>query len=87
MGVISGGAAPFAVTVNIEKPSGAVTTYSFSPGSAFTLDSVQAGDPNFGTDEEGTWQAWALLADAAGQVIVSPVITWQVNWYPVHGTP
>jgi hypothetical protein len=87
MGVITGGVAPFTVSVQVKKPSGAIVVYSFNPGSTFTLDATQAGNPSFGTDEEGIWQAWALLVDAAGQTTVSPVISWQVNWYPVHGGP
>ncbi len=45
----------------------------------FRVESVNTGDPNFGTTEIGTWQA---RAEAMGAI--SGSVNWEVRWYAVH---
>ena len=86
-GSVLGGIGPYIASVFIQKPSGSIVVYDLDPGSSFRLDASAAGDPYFGTDEEGTWLAWAQVTDAGGRTATSPAVTWQVKWYPVHGKP
>lgn len=85
-GTSSGGEPPYLVAVHIRTPLGMESTYSIS-GSTWTFTSTDANDLNFGTTEEGTWSAWALITDTAGRTFRTSSITWDVSWHPVHGRP
>jgi hypothetical protein len=85
-GTSSGGEPPYLVAIHIRTPLGMESTYSIS-GSAWIFTSTDANDPNFGTTEEGTWSAWAVITDSAGRTFRTSSITWDVSWHPVHGRP
>jgi hypothetical protein len=85
-GTVSGGEAPYSLVIHVRAPSGLETTFTRS-GSAWSLTPASAGNPNFGTTEEGTWTAWADITDVAGRSYRTVSATWEVSWYPVHGRP
>ena len=85
-GSVSGGEPAYVSIVHVRAPSGYETTYSRG-GSNWTLTPASSNDPDFGTTEEGTWTAWAIITDAAGRVFRTTSITWEVSWHPVHGRP
>jgi hypothetical protein len=85
-GSSSGGEPPYSVAVHVRTPAGMETSFSRG-GSAWSFTSTDANDPNFGTTEEGTWSAWAVIIDSAGRTFRTPTITWDVSWHPVHGRP
>jgi hypothetical protein len=85
-GSASGGEPPYSIRVHVRAPSGDETTYTRN-GSNWMLTPVSSNDANFGTTEEGTWIAWAIISDSAGRVYRTPSITWEVSWHPVHGRP
>jgi len=86
-GSISSGTAPYAVTLYIQSPDGHTTGYSLSPGASFSFGPSEAGDPNFGVAQVGTWRAWFTLADGGGRHSTSNAVAWQVVFYPIHGAP
>jgi hypothetical protein len=86
MGTTSGGEGPHSIVVHVRAPSGLEATFTRS-GSAWSVTSASAADPNFGTTEEGTWTAWADITDAGGRTYRTLSATWEVSWYPVHGRP
>lgn len=85
-GSASGGTPAYTTVLHVRAPSGSEVLYSQS-GSAWTLTPPSAGDPNFGTTEEGTWTAWGVITDAAGAMFRTASVSWDVDWYPVHGRP
>jgi hypothetical protein len=85
-GTVSGGEPPYSLIVHVRAPSGQETTFTRS-GSAWSLTPLSAGNPNFGTTEEGTWTAWSDITDVAGRTYRTVSATWEVSWYPVHGRP
>lgn len=85
-GTNAGGEPPYAIIVNVRAPSGNQATFS-RIGSTWTLTPMSASDPDFGTTEEGTWTAWAMITDMAGRSSRTNSITWDVSWHPVHGRP
>lgn len=85
-GSVSGGTPAYITVLHVRAPSGSETLYLQS-GSAWTLTPLSAGDPNFGTTEEGTWTAWGVITDAAGAMFRTASVSWDVDWYPVHGRP
>ena len=85
-GTVSGGTPAYTSVIHVRAPSGSESLYSQN-GSAWTLTPLSAGDPNFGTTEEGTWTAWGVITDATGAVFRTASVSWDVSWYPVHGRP
>ena len=85
-GSVSGGEGPYGVIVHVFSPIGVETTYLPS-GSNWILSPSDAGNPSFGTTEEGVWRAWAEIHDSAGRFFRTTSVTWAVSWYPVHGRP
>ena len=85
-GGASGGEPAYTTIVHVRAPSGDETTYSRS-GSSWSLTPVFTNNPDFGTTEEGTWAAWAVITDSAGRVFRTASVTWAVSWHPVHGRP
>lgn len=85
-GSVSGGEGPYNLLIHVFSPSGDETTYSPS-GSTWTLSPSDAGNPSFGTTQEGVWRAWAEIRDSAGRFFNTTSVTWDVSWYPVHGRP
>lgn len=85
-GWVSGGTPPYALTIHVQSPSGNLADYARS-GAVWVLTPADALDANFGTTEEGTWTAWADIRDSAGGHFVTDRVSWEVAWYPVHGTP
>jgi hypothetical protein len=83
---INGGDPPYSVQVTVRSPSGDESTYDVVEPS-WSLSPEAAGDPDFGTTEEGVWTAWADLSDGQGQSVRTNSATWQVRFYPVHGRP
>jgi hypothetical protein len=86
-GTVHGGDANYQVTIFTRSPSGSVRAYALSSSGNFLLDAESSGDPYLGTSEQGTWSAWAVAQDASGKAATSPTVTWEVNWWPVHGRP
>jgi hypothetical protein len=85
-GSANGGIGPYAIIVHLRAPSGEESSYPLS-GNAWTLGPDDAGDPDFGTTEEGIWTAWAQITDRDGRSFSTGSITWVVKWFPVHGLP
>jgi hypothetical protein len=85
-GTNTGGEPPYTIIVYVRAPSGNQATFSRS-GSTWTLTPMSASDSDFGTTEEGTWTAWAMITDMAGRSFRTNSITWDVSWHPVHGRP
>ena len=85
-GTVNGGEAPYGALVHVKSPTGIETIISRN-GSAWSLTPVDAGDPNFGTIENGVWTAWAIITDSAGRIYTTASVTWNVAWFPVHGRP
>ena len=85
-GIVSGGKAPYLITVRLRSPSSVETTYPAS-GNSWTLSASETGDPDFGTIEEGVWTAWAVITDNEGRIFTTGSATWVVKWFPVHGLP
>ena len=86
-GTIAGGVVPYSGTLYVARPDGSQTSYSLSSGSSFTFGPVEAGNPNFGATQEGTWRAWVVVTDSASHHTTSNIATWTVSFYPVHGNP
>ena len=85
-GTSAGGEPPYSILVHVRAPSGTETTYSRSVNS-WTLTPASVGNQDFGTTEEGTWTAWAVVTDSAGRTFRTASATWEVSWHPVHGRP
>lgn len=85
-GSVTGGEPPYSLAVHVRAPSGLEATYTRS-GSSWSLGPTDAGNPDFGTTEKGSWTAWAEIIDSAGGTVRTPSVTWDVSWYPVHGRP
>jgi hypothetical protein len=85
-GTISNGTPPYSILVWVRDPSGNLTSFSRS-GSTWSVTPESSGDLNFGTNEEGSWTAWAELQDSSGQIYQTASVVWEVAWYPVHGQP
>ena len=85
-GTASGGEPPYSIIVHVRTPTGSEMTFSKN-GSSWSLTPASASIPNFGTTEEGTWTAWAVITDLAGRTFRTTSITWEVSWHPVHGRP
>jgi hypothetical protein len=85
-GAISGGIAPYAVTLHVQAPDNSTASFGLSGGS-FSFGPGEAGDANFGVSQEGTWRAWFTVTDTGGRIATSNTVTWQVVFYPVHGVP
>ena len=87
-GSVSGGAGgPYTVLLHVRNPAGGETTYNLTTNDSFDFDSGDAGDPDFGTTQKGSWSAWIEVSDRVGTRANSPSVTWQVGWYPVHESP
>jgi len=86
-GTINGGTLPYTVTLTIQRPDGATSTYNLSPAGNFSFGPSQAGDTYFGTTQEGTWRAWFTVTDSGARSATSNTVMWVVVWYPVHGVP
>ena len=56
-GTISGGSTPYSVVIHIVRPDGSGITYALASGTSFSFGKLQAGDPDFGTTQQGTWRA------------------------------
>ncbi len=85
-GTVRGGETPYSIVVHVRAPSGQVTNYS-RKGATWNISPEDTGDPDFGTTELGTWIAWAEVKDQLGQNYQTGSVTWEVDWYPVHGLP
>jgi hypothetical protein len=85
-GTSAGGEPPYSILVHVRAPSGTESTYSRS-GNSWTLTPAEVGNQDFGTTEEGTWTAWAVVTDSAGRTFRTASATWEVSWHPVHGRP
>ncbi len=85
-GTVSGGTPTYTTVIHVRAPSGSEALYTQN-GNAWTLTPLSAGNSDFGTTEEGTWTAWGVIADAAGAMFRTASVSWDVSWYPVHGTP
>jgi len=86
-GTAHGGTLPYTATITVVRPNGWQTQYSLSPGTSFSFGPAESGDPDFGTTQVGTWQAWFIVKDKLGQAITSNTVTWDVAFYPVHEMP
>ena len=88
-GMVTGGSGgPYQVVITVRSPSGTDTQYIMLSTGPVLLRPADAGDPDFGTTEIGTWQAWATALDAAtGMSAVSSPVQWYVAWYPIHELP
>ena len=71
------------ISVTVTDPSGNNTYYTVTSNLAgnFVLDPATAGDPNFGSTEEGTWSAYANHFPTSQQ---SNTVSWLVDWSPAH---
>jgi len=86
-GSISGGVPPYSATLYVAQPDGNQKTYNLTPGTSFSFGTTESGDPNFGTNQKGTWRAWVVVTDSASRTTTSPTAIWDVAFYPVHQTP
>ena len=87
-GDISGGdGGTYTVILHVRNPEGSESTYNLTTNDTFDFDSTDAGDPDFGTTQEGTWTAWIEASDSVGTTATSASVTWEVGWYPLHETP
>lgn len=87
-GEVSGGdGGTYTVILHVRDPKGNESTYSLTTNDTFDFDSNDAGDPDFGTTDEGTWTAWIEASDSVGTTATSASVTWEVGWYPSHETP
>jgi len=87
-GDISGGdGGAYTVILHVRNPEGSESTYNLTTNGTFDFDSGDAGDPDFGTTDEGTWSAWIEASDSVGTTATSASVTWEVGWYPSHETP
>ena len=87
-GDISGGdGGAYTVILHVRNPEGSESTYNLTTNGTFDFDSGDAGDPDFGTTDEGTWTAWIEASDSVGTTAASASVTWEVGWYPSHETP
>ena len=87
-GEVSGGdGGTYTVILHVRDPQGSESTYNLTTNDTFDFDSNDAGDPDFGTTEEGTWTAWIEASDSVGTTATSASATWEVGWYPSHETP
>ena len=87
-GDISGGdGGAYTVILHVRNPEGSESTYNLTTNGIFDFDSGDAGDPDFGTTDEGTWTAWIEASDSVGTTAISASVTWEVGWYPSHETP
>jgi hypothetical protein len=77
---VNGGSPPHDATFSIVAPSGAYSLLPYTAGSStFSYGPLQVGNPYFGVDETGTWQAWVVV-----EGILSNVVTWETRCYRVH---
>ena len=87
-GEVSGGdGGTYTVILHVRNPEGSESTYNLTTDGTFDFDSGDAGDPDFGTTEEGIWSAWIEASDSVGTTATSASVTWEVGWYPSHETP
>jgi hypothetical protein len=86
-GEASGGSDPYEVSLYVRNPSSLTTVHKLTTSDEFHLDAGSAGNSYFGTEEIGTWTAWAVAVDDSGRTGTSPSVTWEVSWWPVHGRP
>ena len=87
-GEVSGGdGGTYTVILHVRNPEGSESTYNLTTNDTFDFDSNDAGDPDFGTTDEGTWTAWIEASDSVGTTATSASVTWEVGWYPSHETP
>ena len=85
-GLVSGGIPPYSISVHARPPSGSEVVFSRSGGS-WSVTPTSAGDVNFGSTQQGTWTAWAVLTDSIGRTYTTNSVIWEVAWFPVHGRP
>jgi len=87
-GEVNGGdGGAYTVILHVRNPQGSESTYSLTTNDTFDFDSNDAGNPDFGTTQEGTWTAWIEASDSVGTTATSTSVTWDVGWYPSHETP
>ena len=87
-GEVSGGdGGAYTIILHVRDPDGNESTYNLTTNGAFAFDSNDAGDPDFGTTNEGAWTAWIEASDSVGTTATSASVTWEVGWYPSHETP
>jgi hypothetical protein len=86
-GEVRGGSSPYEVRLYVRSPSGLLTSYLLTSLGGFRLDAEGASNLYFGTQEIGTWTAWAVAVDADGETGASSSVIWEVSWWPVHGRP
>jgi len=85
-GTVTGGAGgPYTLTIKVVSPTGLYSknyTVRTDGSGSFALTPAKAGDPNFGTQEAGTWRARANYQG----ISYSAWVTWDVASFTVHGT-
>lgn len=71
------------IRLRTSSPSGTVAEYWVftDVGGVFQLDATTAGDVNFGSTEQGTWDGQAFY-DVGGQS--SNRVDWEVEWFIIH---
>jgi len=84
--MVSGGIPPYSINLHVRPPSGTDVLFSRS-GSTWSVTPTSAGDVNFGSTQQGTWTAWAVLTDSIGRTYTTNSVIWEVAWFPVHGRP
>jgi len=86
-GTISGGTPPYNTMLYVEQPDSTQIAYHLPSGASLSFGPDEAGNPDFGTTQKGTWRAWMTVTDSASHTATSPTAVWNVTFYPVHETP